>query len=184
MIGANDSVVLELVNYLKTNIPELNSVYDEWPDYNQELVMPCASVLTNGNSDYTPQMPTLVSNSGGSSIYNVGFYDLTLTIDIWTQSKEARGLMQERVFDLFAKQFQDSSAALGISLPLIDYNNVIASYSLNGYTYTDSEEASQRDEWRTRISVLVSFPRIIGKIESTMINIGVTQEVDTDIVIP
>lgn len=183
ILGANEAPISQLVKYLKENIPEFNKVYLEWPNHNEKFDMPCASVLTIGNPEYTNQMPVLWKNEAGTSYYIVGFYDLTINIDLWAEYKQQRGDLMERVFDVFNKQFQDQGLALGISLQLEDYHNVIARYDLNGYNYGDSEEASQRDEWRAKISVLVNLPRIMAKVESVMENIEVDQDVDTDIVI-
>jgi hypothetical protein len=182
-LGANEAIVDELVKYLKENIPELNKVYLEWPNHNEALQMPCASVLTVGNPTYTNYMPTLWKRENGLSHYYVGAYDITLHIDLWAEYKQARGDLMERVFDTFNKQFQELGMALGLSLSLVDYYNVIARYDINGYTYMDSEESSQRDEWRAKIVVLVNCPRVMTKIESVMEEITVDQEVDTDIVI-
>lgn len=182
-LGANEAVVEQLVRYIKDNMPELNAVRMEWPNHNEPLEMPCASVLTVGNPVYTPCMPTLWKRVDGSSYYYVGHYDLTLHIDVWAEYKQARGDLMEGVFDLFHKQFQELGKALGISLSLEDYYNVIARYDINGYNYMDSEESSQRDEWRAKISVLVNCPRVLVKVESTMDEITVVQETDTDIVI-
>jgi hypothetical protein len=183
ILGANEAPILQLKKYIQENIPEINRVYEEWPNHNEELNMPCASVMTVGNPRYTNQMPVLWKHEAGTSYYIVGFYDINLTIDLWAEYKETRGELMERVFDLFNKQFQELGMALGISLQLEDYHNVIARYELNGYNYGDNEEASQRDEWRARLNVLVDFPRIMAKVESRMEEITVDQEVDTDIVI-
>lgn len=189
LLGATEAVVEQLVKYIKENIPEFNDVQLEWPNYNESLNMPCAAVMTIGNPEYTHQMPVLRSynDSDGVSEYYVGFYDMVLHIDLWAEYKQTRGDLMEKVFDLFHKQWQESGQAIGASLTLEDYYNVIARYDLNGYTYMDSEETSQRDEWRAKIVVLVNCPRVLGKIESKMTEITLdhdisdsNEDIDTD----
>jgi len=191
-LGANEAPIFELVEYMKSNVDEdlLKKVYLEWPNHNEDLEMPCASVMTVGNPEYRSMMPTLISNINGVSTYAIGEYDLVLQVDLWAEYKETRGFLMEAMFDLFDKQFQDSGRSLGASLTLTQYFNTIARYDLTGYTYNDNEEGSQRDEWRSRLRVLVNFQRIITKTESTMDNIAISPsapdpgiEVDTDIVI-
>ena len=179
-MGANEAIVEELAKYIEDNIPEFNSVLREWPNHNESLDMPCATILTVGSPDYTQQMPVLSKSEGGISTYIVGFYDINLHIDIWAEYKALRGDMMEKVIDLFNKQFQESGMALGASLTLADYDNVIARYDLGGYTYMDSEESSQRDEWRAKVVVLVNCPRIMTKIESKMEDIKLYNNISTN----
>jgi len=163
----------------------LNDVQDEWPNHNQELNMPCAAVTTIGTPEYNSIMPTYLRRSEDNlkSIYHVGTYDITISIDLWCEYKHTRGVLLERLIDTFNKQFQEQGLSLGLSLQLESYHNVIARYDINGYNYTDNEEASQRDEWRAKVNVLVNFMKIMEKEESLMEVIEIDQTVDTDIVI-
>ena len=185
ILSADQAPVIDLISYLKENIPELNEIYEEWPNHNEEFNMPCACVRTVGSPEYNSSMPTFWKRSEDDtkSIYHVGSYDIVLNIDLWAEYKEARGVLVEGLVDLFNKQFQEQGLSLGLSLPLECYHNTIARYDINGYTYTDSEEASQRDEWRAKVTVLVNFMRVMEKEESKMEEVTVDQEVDTDIVI-
>jgi hypothetical protein len=182
VLGANEAIVNQLVNYIKDNIPEINKVYLEWPNYQENLEMPCLSAITVGSPEYTHQMPVLRSydDAEGKSEYYVGFYDITVHLDIWAEYKQTRGDIMEKVFDLFHKQWQELNQAMGISLTLEDYYNVIARYDLNGYTYMDNEESSQRDEWRAKIVVLVNCPRVLTKIESKMTEITLDHDISDD----
>lgn len=180
MLGANEAPIHELVEYMKANIESLKKVYLEWPNHNESLEMPCASILTVGSPEYTPKMPSLWKNEAGLSYYFVGEYNLTLQLDLWAEYKQTRGELMESVFDLFDKQFQDSGKSLGISLPMTEYFDTIARYDLTGYNYGDNEEGSQRDEWRSKLTVLVNFQRVITKSESTMDEIKILPEVEAD----
>lgn len=179
-LGANEAPIYHLVEYLKANIPSLNKVYLEWPNHNEPLDMPCASILTVGSPEYTSKMPTLWKYEAPLSYYFVGEYNISLQLDLWAEYKEARGELMESVFDLFDKQFQDSGKSLGISLNMSEYFDTIARYDLTGYTYNDNAEGSQRDEWRSKLTVLANFQRVITRAESTMDDIQIIPEVQAD----
>lgn len=180
VLDASEAVIVQLKKFIEENIDAFNKVYDEWPAHNQELDMPCCSVRTSGAPEYTNNFPVLIENVAGVSKYQVGTYDLNIVIDIWGDTKQMRGDLTNLLFDLFNKQFIDDSQALGISLALEDYHNTIARYDLNGYNYNDSEEASQRNEYRTVVNVLASCIRIQEKEESLMETITTVHSITDD----
>lgn len=179
LLGANEAIVEQLKKLIEENIPEFERISLEWPNYQENLNMPCMSIMTIGSPQYSHQMPVLrqYDDAEGVSEYYVGFYDMTLHLDIWAEYKQTRGDLLEKVFDLFHKQWVEQGQALGLSLTLEDYYNVIARYDLNGYTYMDSEESSQRDEWRAKVVVLVNCPRVLTKIESKMTEITLDHDI-------
>lgn len=181
LLGANEASVNQLVKYIKDNITELNNVYLEFPNHNEALEMPSCSVITSGNVGYRNEMPILWKKEADLSYYKTGSYNYTIVIDLWTEYKQSRGDIMEKIFDLFNKQFQETGRSLGASLNLVDYHNVIAHYSLNGYNYVDNEQGSQRDEWRARITCEVDFSRITTKVESDMTDIQLHNEIAVEL---
>jgi hypothetical protein len=182
ILDASEAVIIQLKKFIEDNVEQINKVYEEWPSHSQELDMPCCAVRTVGTPQFRHDPPQLLSHENGLSKYTVGTYDMTINIDIWADSKQKRGDITQLLFDLFNKQFMDNGHALGISLNLEDYHNIIARYDLDGYNYNDSEEASQRNEYRTILSVLSTFSRVQEKEESTIQEIAVTHSIsDEDI---
>lgn len=179
-LDASEAVIIQLQKFIKENIEEFNAVYDEWPAHNQELDMPCCSIRTSGNPDFTINSPIFIDHIDGISRYQVGTYDLNIVIDIWGDSKQMRGELTNLLFDLFNKQFMVKSEAIGLSLALEDYHNTIARYDINGYNYNDSEEATQRNEYRTMVNILASCIRIQEKEESLIDTIVTTHSITDD----
>lgn len=164
------AAVRGLQKYLETQMPELDSVFDEFPNHNEKMVLPCASVITVGTPVLTNLMPYTFKkevdpdNAANDLVYDViGQYDARIQLDLWSEYKIQRGRLLDLFDNALNKQQIDSDLPSGLSLILTDYYSAIARYDNVGYTYMDSEENSQKDQWRVKIDLLVNYPKIAVK---------------------
>lgn len=171
-----------LADYLDSQI-RFREVIEEWPEANRQLKFPCLSIIA-GSPEFTPHSPYELkpvaaadSNNRADIKYLVGNYNFSIQLDIWCKSAEERHDMQQKVFDAFHSQ----NGKPGLSLNLRDYHDIICHYVLNGYDFQDSEESSQRKEWRLRCSVLGNCVAVYEKPEYIItqepeVNLDVTEE--------
>jgi hypothetical protein len=82
--------------------------------------------------------------------YVVGHYDFKLQLDFWCGLRDERFKVLQQFFDALNKEVEP----MGLSLALPDYHGVFARFDYVGYSFPDSEEASQRGEWRVKVSLL------------------------------
>lgn len=185
MTESNEVAIKTLAAFLKAEIPELE-VITEWPDPKHQMKMPTLSIITKGTPRLQNGMPIIISKSDLDPVdplrkkvaYCIGHYDHELQLDLWTDYKAKRSEFYERIMAAFDKQFIDAGSPTGISLALLDYNNCFARYDQTGYTYMDSAESSQREEWRVKIDVLANYPRVVEKTESIMAEITLKNKID------
>lgn len=170
MIPTDMAAVRALQTYLKENVEGIAEVYDEWPNHNEELNLPCISLITQGTPVYTNLMPyTYRQETDPDNAQNIklteviGQFDSRIQLDIWTEYKIARGRIFELVHDAMNKELLEKDLPAGLSLTMADYHDVIARFDVVGYTYMDSEENSQRDEWRVKLDLLVNYPKVAIK---------------------
>jgi hypothetical protein len=182
MNPSNDVAIKSLANYLRTELPDVQ-VLEDWPDPKEQLSMPTISIIASGNRGYTHCFPQFWKKTVNEEnallddvVYRVGQYDFTLQLDLWCEYKVQRGELYERVHDALNKQFLTDSPA-GLSLELEDYHDLIARFDQAGYTYLDSEENSQRSEWRVKIDVLVNHSRLAVKTQSRMEEITLQNQI-------
>ena len=188
ILAANITVVRSLAEYLKIEIPILDEVYEEWPNPNQDLVYPSISIVTVGTAqllNFSPTISSTIDNVGNPALkdvtYYVGDYNLSLQVDIWTEYKEKRGELLELFGDAIDKGFIDSDGVpMGLSLPLLNYHGALARYDQVGYNYMDSERGSQMAEWRVKVDLLVNFPKLKIKTQSTIDIAEVHHNIDED----
>lgn len=186
MTESNAVAVKTLAAFIKAELPEL-TVLEEWPDPKKDLKLPCLVITTKGKARLTNQPATIASKVAvpGKPLqkkvaYVIGLYDCDFQLDLWTDYKAKRNEWYERIVGVFDKQFIDSGRPTGISLELLDYNNCFARYDQTGYTYLDSEVNSQREEWRAKIDVVASYPRVKTKIETIMAEITLKDRVSEE----
>ena len=165
-----------LVEYLKEKLPDFQ-IEGQFPDPKLQLNLPALSIVEAGNPVFTNLMPILKGRIEGESVYMVGMYDSKLQLDIWTDYKEKRKELYERLHDVFLGQFIDSEQSAGLSLTLKDYYNAIARYDVVGYTIVDTEQTSQIEEWRVKVDVVVNYPKMIAKTESTITQASIKHEI-------
>ena len=165
-----------LVDYLKEKLPDFN-IIGQFPDPKIQMKLPALSIVDAGTPTFTNLMPTLFGRIDDQSIYVVGHYDKKLQLDIWTDYKEARNDLYERLLDVFMGQFVELEQSSGLSLTLKDYYNAVARYDIVGYTILDTELTSQVEEWRVKVDVLVNFPKLIAKTESSITQASIKHDI-------
>jgi len=180
-------IIAALSQYLLANmasVTDSSQIREEWPESNEELGdYPAISIMTAGSPEYIPHMGP-VEDSGvvnGADPnqydykYSLGQYDFTLQVDIWTDYKEKRHQVYQEFWAAFHKQFVSQGYG-GLTLTLSNYHNAPVHFSMTGYNYGDSEEASQRKEWRVKIGVIANCEAILETTQPAMIdNQAVTQ---------
>lgn len=173
-------VVKGLIANLKANMPALKQAYDDWPNPNQKLEFPSCSIFS-GPMAFTPVMPYVTSKGAkittgaDTDKYPVrrvmGRWDFKLTIDLWADSKPSRATIENQLITAFNL----NPDVAGIRIQLTDYYNEWVSFIIDRFSYPDSQEGSQRSEWRSKIEVLGTCRQVhekneflIGTIENTL----------------
>jgi hypothetical protein len=159
-----------LITHLKANMASLQEAYDDFPNPNQKLKMPCLSIA--GRSPvFNPMMPYVthkgaqITSGADEDKYPVrrcmGTFDFSFQLDLWARSKPERALLETELMLAFSK----NTSAHGISLQLSDYFNEWVRFDIEGFNYPDAEPAAQRGEWRTIVTVLGHCRFIVEKNE-------------------
>jgi len=199
MKSADRAHILGLKRYLEQNVDGIAQVVEGWPDRNIELEYPSISIINMGNPTISHVQPYIYEVSGvkrkipdDSNINNdivdfvVGYYENIIQVDIWAEYKAQRGTFFDLVQAAFDKDFIDNHGPTGLSLVLTEYYDVIARFDQLRYNYVDSEDSTQRSEWRVKMDIQVHFPKIIQKSvprinETVVINqIGDNNNVEED----
>lgn len=183
-----DLAIKSLAAYLKSEISELSDVFADWPDPKQQLVVPSVSIMAAGTRGFRHCQPEIFKRTVNADnpdlddvVYTIGQYDYTLQIDLWTEYKPQRGELYEKIHDALNKQFLNTDQPCGLSLTIPEYHDMIARFDQVGYTFMDSEEASQRSEWRVKIDVLVTHSKLAVKVQSRIEEITVQSQVSDTI---
>lgn len=186
-IPSDMAAIRGLQKYLEQEMTDLESVYDEFPNHNEKMVLPCASVITVGTPTLTNLMPHTFKkevdpdNADNDLVYDViGQYDARIQLDLWTEYKIQRGRLLDIFDNALNKQQIESDLPSGLSLILSDYYSAIARYDNVGYTYMDSEENSQKDEWRVKVDLLVNYPKIKVKSIPRISEIKIINQISDD----
>lgn len=153
-------VAKRLALYLKTATPEIKNVLEYFPEPNEKLVYPCIS-LTVGKPAFRALSPyekekTTPSANKSDVQYVVGIYDIIVQLDIWSRNKEERDDLYETVFNAL----NPNIVPMGLSLQLKDYYNQWCRYDISNYEFIESEEQSQRGEFRVKFDLLTTCKAI------------------------
>ena len=185
MIPANESIITTLVNFLTTKINDATVlILDEWPEPGYQNKDVTIAITTVGTPETVNRMPTIFSQVDNVDpdkldvTYNIGQYNLGIQIDVWTDYKAKRNDWYQKISDILDSQFIDSGAPVGLSLTMDDYLGAIARYDQVGYNYSDSEESVQRSEWRVRFDLRASFPKLILKTESKILEATLVTDIN------
>lgn len=162
--SVTEEVTAELGDYLR-NALQLRQVIEDFPDPNQSLSYPALSLSIIG-ADYQPETPYIhnqpsASNHKSDVKYVVGQYNWTIRLDFWERSKEERHDLYERFFQAFSPNLPRH----GLSLTLKNYHDIICSYTQTNFSLGDSEEASQRREWRAQVDIVANCRAVLTKRE-------------------
>lgn len=166
------AVLSALTAHLRANMPNVAEFSEEFPSANVALKYPMVTITT-GNPVFTPLEPTVLFQ-GPTGLDNkaqvqriVGMYDLQMQVDIWCRNKVERINMFEEFFQAFNQEIDP----MGLSLKLDDYFGVFCRYDSIGHDLADGEQASQTDEWRARINLLVNTRAVLERREYVMVTI-------------
>lgn len=188
MSNKNDTVtealVRDLGKYLKTAVPELSAVYDDFPSANQQLDMPCATIYAS-RPLFTTMMPYVVAK-GAKDDQNralvtrvFGQWDVTLQLDLWCKTK----LERHELFQKLVLALNPNISTSGLSLQLMDYHAQWARFDMGKNELVDSEQASQRGEWRVRIDVVANVKACKVSLDYLIVEIENKPEVSHTVVV-
>lgn len=168
MADANGVLIKALQTYLTSNVTGIVAVNAEWPSGNVPLTMPCITILTKSEK-LTPQTAEVLTTGSialnqATVKYVVGEWDLALELQLWAKSKQERQDFIEKIFNAL----NPSMEVMGVNLHLTDYHNEYASVAMTDRMFPDSEETSQRQEWRCIISLVANVNAIRSKSEYIM----------------
>lgn len=179
------AVVNGLADFMRQNILGLEKVYVDFPHPDQVLKMPCATVFTrpsafNALSPYVKYRAETPNENNEFEVHRVvGNYEMQLQVDLWCQSKFER----QDMFEVFFNGFNLKSEEMGISLPLPNYFDEIARFNIVRFEFIDTEEQSQRDEWRVRFDVTADVRVIQKTLAHLMETIENNLEISEDVLV-
>lgn len=153
-----EAIPNQLGEYLVDAVEDLKEFYDEWPQANETLDMPCVSIITL-NPEFRPLMPYYIKPTDPEIAahkadvkYVVGIYDIPIQLDIWARNKEER----DDLFDAVFNALNPTISPMGLVLGLEQYHNQLCDFVMTGHEHGDSAERSERDEWRTTLKLLAT----------------------------
>jgi hypothetical protein len=157
-------MVRQLVSYLGGVLPSIQ-VRSHFPDPNEKLTFPSIVVRGVGAPRFladvaganVSEVGTVENNRAGVE-YQVGNYEWTLKVDFWTANKSDREALYEKLFEVLNPEIDP----MGLTLTLDEYFGQKCHYALENYSHGDSQESSQRLEWRGMLD-LVATCRAIRK---------------------
>lgn len=141
---------------LKADVAGLAEAYAEWPEANQSLIYPSASVTVSGDVGFERGAPYLISQGAvvsnqATNLYCIGNYqDLPVQIDIWTRYKVERDEFYEKVWNVLNPV--DSC----LMLQLAGYYNEWLSITQRSFQFLSTPDATTRKEWRVLVSLVAS----------------------------
>ena len=178
-----DSAIFTLAEHFRALYDDLQ-VLEEFPEPNRQLEIPSMAISSPGTPEIVNLMPTLHKKTVNEddqnfydAVYNIGQYNVSLQIDLWTEYKSRRFEWYEYIMKGFDHQFINGDLPQGLSLTMDDYHDAIARYDVVGYNYGDNEESSQRSEWRMTLNVLATFPRLQVKTISLITEAKIEHEI-------
>ena len=161
------TIVKALIVHLKARMPSLLEAYDDFPNPSQPLKMPGMSVFLrkpnfNPLSTYVLSKGALIASGADTGKYPVkrvvGSYDFNMQVDLWCPTKPSRHSM----FQEFFAAFNNNAMVSGLSLQVADYHNQWVRFDMDDPEFVDSQEGSQRNEWRVKIDVLANCKAIVS----------------------
>ena len=185
-LSATEAVKSALVAYLKASMPSIKDVFDDFPNGSQNLKYPCATVVT-GRPTYQSIDPYVISKGAVDSASRrapvrrvVGNYEIPMQVDIWSAHKIQRHKLYEELFAAVNRQV----VPMGLSLKMVNYFDQHAHFHITGFDFPDSEEQSQRQEWRAIVSLTCTVNHVLETSEFLMETIETTVEADFEMQIP
>lgn len=187
--GVTYAVVKAFGDELRARMPELQDVIGHFPEPNEELTYPCASISL-GEPDFEAHGPYVIRKEDIATddedyvepgvgeiakkrvIRAVGKYVIPMQLDFWVATKFERN----KIYESFFAAFNRDSVAPGVRLELADYYDEWCDYIMTGFSIADSEDQSQRSEWRVKVAITVDVRGVTQTPEFTIEEIETTLE--------
>jgi len=182
----SEQVIETLADFLKVQMPILREVYEDFPNPDERIKVPSASILTLNpvfeaeKNPFEIEIPVPDSNNEFEIKWVVGNYQFPLQLDLWGASKKERHELFEDAFFALNQNVEPQ----GINLKMNGYFGLTAHYFITNYRLSDTEGASQRRERRATIEMTADTLGVVEKKEfaivSTMVNdtgeVNITEE--------
>lgn len=176
------AIVEALAAHLASNMASITDadaqIKREWPESEEDLVdYPVISIVSVGDQEFENYGDPHVFESQVNALdpnkfdykYDVGQYDFIFQIDLWTDYKAKRHALYQEFWAAFNQKFL-TQGRMGLTLTLGDYHDAPVHFVMTGYNYGDGEEASQRKEWRVKISVLANCEAVFEATQPAMVD--------------
>ena len=173
-----------LGEYLKSNVSGIREYYDEFPNASMSMRTPSVSVITK-SYEFSPEMnpyktkavdPGDIVANKAKVLYVVGDYEVGIQLDIWCGSKEER----DDYFDAVFNALNPLISPMGLTLNMDEYFGCLCDYLYVGHEFADSEERSQRDEWRATLSLLATCKAIRDRKEFIITDTPTPAEIEAE----
>jgi hypothetical protein len=165
-----------LKKHLKTAMPELKEVYDDFPLATETLQYPSMSVFT-GQPRFMNGLPyahtrTRVDaeddeNPAVNVVNIIGQYEFRLQLDLWCKTKFERHDLYEKLF----RALNPDTATSGLSLQLTEYYDLWARFLVNDFQLMAGEAETQRNEFRVKVGVVADVKAVTESVESAILEI-------------
>lgn len=182
-----------LKTFLEENLPDLRQVIIDFPPPNLKIKMPSVSIQTLNpvfkptGVPYPRQLPDAdnpdapsVSNHKAAIEWVVGEYDFSMKLDLWAGNKEEL----DDIFDQLFNVLNPNITPMGVCLKMEEYYGVICDYLYTGHGRNNSEQQSQRDEWRITLDVLATCKAVRDRKEFIIDTFDITSDIRKDVLIP
>lgn len=165
---AQGALVKALAANLLSNVTGIQAVNAEWPAANVPLNMPCITILVTSSTldthtDEILSTGTVTANQATVK-YIVGEWDIAIELQLWAKSKQERQDFYDKIFNALNPDI----IPMGLRIALTDYHGEYASLVMTRSDYPDSEETTQRQEWRCIFTILANVNAIRSKTEYIM----------------
>lgn len=188
--SVSKEVAKRLALHLEDKVQGIRKAYPEWPEANQTLKLPAATVFA-ATAKFLPSITRTVFKKGPIKApaafdvkWNVGDYDFSIQVDMWCRYKEQRDDLYEQFFQAMNPDFL-SEQVMGLSLNLQDYHGIVCRYDIDGYSFEDEEASSQRKEWRVKIDLLSHCIAVMDVSQFAIIQTEIdSDDISTTTVVP
>lgn len=177
-MSENRIVIESLASYLKTEIPELQDVIEEWPNNGEDLQYPSLSIFTvDAKEVHRPPVIHKQEELEDGTLkvqYKVGQLNYSLQLDAWCSNKVERGEIYQKIMDAFNKDFIENEGNLQLTITLENYYGILAHYEILGYSYVSEPQVGN---WRIRFTVNGDFEKIKEVIRPKINDIVLVDEI-------
>lgn len=182
------AILKELGDHLGKRMSVLKDVLLDWPDANEVLNYPTLSITTN-TPTFLPLMPYQLSaedpkaNNKIRTLNVTGQYEWNLQLDFWTGTKPERHSIYSQFVAAFNSQYISGEREdVALALALKDYHGIFAIYDQTNYSFPDSEESSQRREWRLKVNVLANTKQVLERESFAILETEIVGKTDEELV--